>query len=125
MPYSSRSETYMRLSRLLTDEMGAIGAKSIAATVRASGEQPQILAASAGASVSFIELCLALAEAPRPDGMREIELEGMGHVMWHGSGGHEAKEREVLLFALHDRGRIARSTSLVDRIWRSCERALH
>lgn len=125
MPYHSQDQTFARLSKLLTDEMFATGAKSVAATVRSSGGPPQLLAASAGTSVFFVELCLALAEAPQSDGVRELEFGGLGHIMWHASPKLAPAEREVMLFALHDQGRLARGTALVDRLWRSCERALN
>ncbi|MEZ5960637.1 MAG: hypothetical protein R3C30_09465 [Hyphomonadaceae bacterium] len=121
MPYGFHDESYSRLSNLLTADLAATGAKSLAATYRAQNGQPRLLATSAGTSLAFVELCLGLAEAPQPGGIRELEVEGLGYVMWQASGDITSDDAEVLLFALRDQGRLTQANALLDRLRRLCE----
>jgi len=116
VPYGVYGETRARLSKLLTEEVAATGAKFLAATLRQRGGQPLVLAASAGAPVAFKELCLGLAEAPHDGGLRELEVDGLGRVMWQAPTSVLAGQGEVLIFALHDTGRLTRTIALVDRL---------
>jgi hypothetical protein len=99
----AKSEAFIACSNLLTQGLSGTGAFVVAlALVTCDAEKKSELAgASAGASLAFIDLCIALAEAPATNLTRKVEIAGLGLVSWKASFSHRGGQ-EAVVFALQD-----------------------
>lgn len=96
------SQDFARCSDALTEGLVRDGARPLAfALVRKRAPSRELAGASAGASVAFTDLCLALAEAPVGSQLHEIDVAGFGRVSWKAAP-LDGEGDDFVMFALHD-----------------------
>lgn len=97
------SEDFALCSNGLIENLAKNGVRAVAcAVIRKCATAPELAGSSAGASVAFTDLCLALAEAPVGAHVHEIDVAGFGRVSWKAAELESDGRSDLVVFALHE-----------------------
>jgi hypothetical protein len=92
---------YGDCSRMLSLALAPTGARALTLAWRRPLEM-ELVGASAGASIAFINLCSALGEAPVNEGVRERSVSGLGRLVWKAVDRKAGHIEQLVIFGLYD-----------------------
>lgn len=111
------SQDFARCSSAFSEGLARSGTRALAfALVRRGAPKHELAGASAGASVAFTDLCIALAEAPVGAHIHEIDVAGFGRVSWKAAALEHDGDADLVMFALHDEDAAVRSAGALQRL---------